>query len=349
MATAALLGAISFGKASKFSGNLNPSLNTFPTTQIHFQSIRKNTSFLIKKTEVDRNFKVNCFVKPSKGFEKTEEKQERKKNPFDDIIQVLRKFILENIIKKTAIAAVILGLLLTYNPHSALGASGGRIGGSSFSSDSSSSYSSSYSSSSSSYSSTSSSSTVGDNILLIIYLGKVALLGTARSLQKDLDKLAEVADTSTPSGLRHILQEATVAVLRNPNYWVSCYSIVDVKQDKEDGEKRFNQLSIEERTKIDEETLVNVDGIKRQRTTSKRAHGSGNEFIVMTILVAAKDVHKLCAVHSSANLKEALQKLGSMPISKILAVEVLWTPQVKNDTLTEHEMLQNYPNLRPLS
>ncbi|KAI3961818.1 hypothetical protein MKW92_023738 [Papaver armeniacum] len=348
MATAALLGAISFGKASKFSGNLNPSLNTFPTTQIHFQSIRKNTSFLIKKTEVTSKFKVNCFVKPSKGFQKTEEKQERKINPFDDIIQVLTKFVLENIIQKTAIAAVILGLLLTCNPHSALGASGGRIGGSNFSSDSSSSYSSSYSSSSSSYSSTSSSSTVGDNILLIIYLGKVALLGTARSLQKDLDKLAEVADTLTPSGLRHILQEATVAVLRNPNYWVSCYSIVDVKHNKEDGEKRFNQLSIEERTKIDEETLVNVDGIKRRSTTRKRA-GSGNEYIVMTVLVAAKGVHKICAINSSANLKEALQKLGSMPISKILAVEALWTPQVENDTLTEREMLQNYPNLRPLS
>ncbi|KAI3881047.1 hypothetical protein MKX03_015662, partial [Papaver bracteatum] len=159
MATIALLGALSFGKESKFFGNLNPSLNTFPTTQIRFQSIRKNTSFSIKKTEVDRNFKVNCFVKPSKEFEKTEENEERKKNPFDDIIQVLTKFVLENIIQKIAIDVVILGLLITCNPHSALGASGGRIGGSNFSSDSSSSYSSSYSSSSSSYSSTSFSST----------------------------------------------------------------------------------------------------------------------------------------------------------------------------------------------
>nr|QBG82612.1 uncharacterized protein [Papaver somniferum] len=173
MATAALLGAISFGKESKFSGNLNPSLNTFPTTQIHFQSIRKNTSFLIKKTEVDSKFKVNCFVKPSGGFQKTEAKQERNKNPFDDIIQVLTKFVLENIIQKTAIAAVILGLLLTCNPHSALGASGGRIGGSNFSSDSSSSYSSSYWSSSSSYSSTSSDLTAAEAIFYIIFLGKL--------------------------------------------------------------------------------------------------------------------------------------------------------------------------------
>ncbi|KAK1275803.1 hypothetical protein QJS04_geneDACA012876 [Acorus gramineus] len=33
---------------------------------------------------------------------------------------------------------------------------------------------------------------------------------------------------------------------------------VDVKRSIEDGEKRFNQLSIEERRKFDEETLVNI-------------------------------------------------------------------------------------------
>ena len=28
------------------------------------------------------------------------------------------------------------------------------------------------------------------------------------------------------------------------------------------------------------------------------------------------------------------------------AVEVLWTPQQENDTLTEKELLEDYPNLR---
>lgn len=49
----------------------------------------------------------------------------------------------------------------------------------------------------------------------------------------------------------------------------------------EDGEKRFNQLSIEERGKFDEETLVNVNNIKRQSTTSQRASGFSNEYIVV--------------------------------------------------------------------
>ena len=56
---------------------------------------------------------------------------------------------------------------------------------------------------------------------------------------------------------------------------------VDVKRSIDDGEKRFNQLSIEERGKFDEETLVNVNNIKRQSTTSQRASGFSNEYIVV--------------------------------------------------------------------
>ncbi|KAI3908402.1 hypothetical protein MKW92_022425 [Papaver armeniacum] len=398
MATASLLETTSFvvrGESSKSSLNFNPLLKkTFPTTQIHFQPIRKNRNLFLKRSEIN-NFKVKCLLTSG---EKEEEK-ERKGNSIDGILEVISTAF-KKVIQKPAIAAIVLGLLLTYDPHSALAASGGRVGGRAFSSHSSSSSSSSLSPSTSSrgfaYSVPYSSPSLlgfgggglfvgptigfgaGSGFFLILagfaafvlvsgFLSdqsdgsvltdtqkttviklQVGLLGMARSLQKDLDKIAEVADTSTPSGLSYILQESTLAMLRHPDYCISGYSSVDVKRGLEDGEKRFNQLSIEERGKFDEETLVNVNNIKRQSTTSKRASGFSNEYIVITILVAAEGVHKLPAVNGSANLKEALQKLGSIPTSKIMAVEVLWTPQNENDTLTERELLEDYPLLRPL-
>lgn len=90
--------------------------------------------------------------------------------------------------------------------------------------------------------------------------------------------------------------------------------------------------------------------------------------------MAAEGVQKLPTINGSGDLKEALQKLGSIPSSKILvsmkifpkselvgvkylcptslvfmqAVEVLWTPQNENDTLSERELLEDYPLLRPL-
>ncbi|KAL4035793.1 hypothetical protein IC575_004500 [Cucumis melo] len=302
-------------------------------------------------------------------------------------------------LRKPAIAAVLLGLLLMYDPNSALAASGGRVGGNAFSSRSSSSsrsYSTPRMSSGFSYSApyTSPSMFGGGGIYVGPAVGvgvgagssfffilagfaafllvsgflsdrsdssvltasektsvlklQVGLLGMGRGLQRDLNRIAESADTSTPEGLCYVLTETILALLRHPDYCISGYSSMDVKRSIEEGEKRFNKLSIEERGKFDEETLVNVNSIKRQSTSSQRTSGFSNEYIVITILVAAEGVHKLPTINGSGDLKEALQKLASIPSSKILAVEVLWTPQNENDTLSERELLEDYPLLRPL-
>lgn len=177
---------------------------------------------------------------------------------------------------------------------------------------------------------------------------QVGLLGLGRTLQRDLDRIAETADTSSPEGLSYVLTETTLALLRHPDYCISAYSSAEIKRSMDEGEKRFNQLSIEERGKFDEETLVNVNNIKKRSSTGQRASGFSNEYIVVTILVAAEGVHKLPTINSSSELKEALQKLASIPSSKTLAVEVLWTPQNEDDALSERELLQDYPLLRPL-
>ncbi|KAK4339542.1 hypothetical protein RND71_041004 [Anisodus tanguticus] len=135
----------------------------------------------------------------------------------------------------------------------------------------------------------------------------VGLLGLGRSLQKDLNRIAEVADTSTPEGLSYVLTETTLALLRHPDYCISAYLSVDVKRSMEEGENRFNQLSIEERGKFDEETLVNVNNIRRKSSTSQRSNGFSNEYIVVTTLVAAEGAYKLPTINGSGDLKEALQ------------------------------------------
>ncbi|XP_022742374.1 uncharacterized protein LOC111293728 [Durio zibethinus] len=353
-------------------------------------------------------FHVKCFFFPQKRKQLTSSNLNSNdlssssddKNPFEIIAETILKAL--NALKKPAIAVLLLGLLLMYDPNnSALAASGGRMGGRSFSSSSSSSRSysvprnegSSFSSYTVPYYAPTSfgggggfymGPAVGVGVVAgssfsLILMGlaafllvsgflsdrsessvltasrrtsvlklQVGLLGMGRSLQRDLNRIAEVADTSTSEGLSFVLTETTLALLRHPDYCISGYSSVDVKRSIDDGEKCFNQLSIEERGKFDEETLVNVNNIKRQSTTSQKASGFSNEYIVITILVAAKGVHKLPPINGSGDLKEALQKLASISTSKILAVEVLWTPQNENDTLSERELLEDYPLLRPL-
>ncbi|KAJ1697355.1 hypothetical protein LUZ63_005867 [Rhynchospora breviuscula] len=174
---------------------------------------------------------------------------------------------------------------------------------------------------------------------------QVCLLGSARSFQRDLDQLAEKADTSTKAGLSYVLTEATSSLLRHTDSCISAYSSLDSVKD---AQKLFNQLSIEERAKFDEETLVNLNNIKRQTSVSHSSSSFSNEYIVATILVAAEGVDEQPVINSSSDLKIALQKLGSISSSKLRAVRVLWTPQKEGDTLSESRVLKDYPLLRPL-
>ena len=49
---------------------------------------------------------------------------------------------------------------------------------------------------------------------------QVGLLASAKSLQEDLRSLAASSDTSSSSGLQRLLQETTLALLRQPDLWV---------------------------------------------------------------------------------------------------------------------------------
>ncbi|KAL6989538.1 hypothetical protein U1Q18_015288 [Sarracenia purpurea var. burkii] len=386
----------------------SPLLHPYPIRLSPLKPTKNSTKFPKPSSKFSGNFNlsVKClFFASNHSSEKVCVElgnEESSVNPFEVVADSFSKALKS--LRKPAVAAVLLGLLLMYDPNSALAASGGRMGGRTFSSHSSSASRSGYSTRTGGGGSPGVSYSVpyyapspfgfsggfyvgpafgfgvgaGSSFFLILigftafvlvsgFLSdrsdggvltaaektsvlklQVGLLGMARSLQSDLNRIAETADTSTSEGLSYVLTETTLALIRHPDYCISAYSSVDVKRSIEEGEKRFNQLSIEERGKFDEETLVNVNNIKKQSTTSQRASGFSNEYIVITILVAAEGVHKLPTINGSRDLKEAMQKLASIPASKTLAVEVLWTPQNENDTLSERELLEDYPLLRPL-
>ncbi|KAM5553889.1 hypothetical protein ABKV19_025896 [Rosa sericea] len=176
---------------------------------------------------------------------------------------------------------------------------------------------------------------------------QVGLLGSAPTLQTDLNRIAETADTSTSQGWSNVVAGATISLLQNLDYCISGYSSVALKQTIQDAEKYLNQLSITERAICDKETLVNVNNIKVRSSTSKAATGSQSEYIAVTILVATRGLYKLPTVDDSSTLKQALQNLKSIPSNKILSVQVLWAPQEEDDNLPPQQLLNKYPLLKP--
>ncbi|MDJ0631624.1 MAG: DUF1517 domain-containing protein [Xenococcaceae cyanobacterium MO_188.B29] len=184
---------------------------------------------------------------------------------------------------------------------------------------------------------------------------QVGLLSTARELQQELNNLALTADTSSASGRVMVLQESTLALLRHPEYWV--YGATESQQTNMDAaEAKFNQLSLTERSKFTTETLFNVDNVIRQENQEALPNAEGElaninnqesgEYIIATIIIGTLNKLKLPVINGTDDLRQALQQMGSIGSDRLLAVEVLWTPQAEGDALTTNDILAQYPNLK---
>ncbi|MEB3192824.1 MAG: DUF1517 domain-containing protein [Snowella sp.] len=184
---------------------------------------------------------------------------------------------------------------------------------------------------------------------------QVGLLANARALKKDLDELGLAADTGTPSGRAMVLQEATLALLRHPEYWV--YGSTESQAAPLSlAEAKFNQLALAERSKFSSETLSNVNNQLRQAQTPEllKGHGdlatiataSGGDYIIVTVIAAALGKLELPVINDSSHLRQALQQIGAIGSDRLLAIEVLWTPQAEGDSLTTDDILAEYPTLK---
>jgi uncharacterized membrane protein len=183
---------------------------------------------------------------------------------------------------------------------------------------------------------------------------QVGLLADARSVQSKLDQLAKTVNAETASGRMHLLQETSLELLRHPEYWT--YGKTGTQQAKLDrAEAVFNQLSLAERGKFTTETLSKVNNQLRQADTNAVLNSTGElataeqeraEYIIVTLLVAATRSIQLPKINGDSDLRQALQTLGSLDASAIVAVEAIWTPQANGDALTTDDILTYYPDLK---
>ncbi|WP_017318440.1 DUF1517 domain-containing protein [Mastigocladopsis repens] len=187
---------------------------------------------------------------------------------------------------------------------------------------------------------------------------QVGLLASARDLQTELNHIAETADTNSPEGRAEILQEASLALLRHPEYWV--YAGGGTQQARlNSAEAQFNRLSLAERSKFTAETLSNVNNQLKAATPKNALPGAGEldnptrlitegpgEYIIVTLLAATLGKFQLPEVNNADDLRQALRQFGSIPGEQLLAMEVLWTPQAEGDTLTSDDVLAEYPDLK---
>lgn len=179
---------------------------------------------------------------------------------------------------------------------------------------------------------------------------QIGLLATAKELQQDLRKLATMADTTSSNGLQKVLQETTLSLLRQPNLWV--YSNLESGQVPfSSAESTFNRLSLTERSKLNAEITSNYSGQLFESNTKGLNPGDAdatNEYIAVTLIVASREKTILNESLSSDQLRESLQKLGSISSTDLMALEVIWQPEGIGEVLSAEDLVTAYPNLKHL-
>lgn len=186
-----------------------------------------------------------------------------------------------------------------------------------------------------------------DNNRVSIHKLQIALLSQAREVQSRLTEISSTTETDTPEGLHSLMQESVVALLRTPENWAYVLASAEVS-DRTQAEGIFNQLSITERSKFSEETLVNVGGrMRKSNTAIALADKDPAAYIVVTLLIGtAHDQPLFKEVKTQADLTQALNKIASISEDYLLTFELLWTPQAETDSITYDEMLSEYTDMR---
>ena len=185
-----------------------------------------------------------------------------------------------------------------------------------------------------------------NNIVTVSKLQIALTAQTTKGLQSQLSELTLKVNTDTPEGLLELLQESALILLRNTENWSHVLaSSQSVKIDE--AEAMFNQLSLQERSKFSAETLTNVKGkVSQKDAVIPGLEEDPSAYIVVTLLVGTADDKPLFQdVRSSDTLKEALQRVASVPPEYLLAFELLWSPQVEEDSLTYDELLTEYTDM----
>lgn len=117
---------------------------------------------------------------------------------------------------------------------------------------------------------------------------QVCLLSVAHTLKDELNTLGMTASTGSTQGLHLLLQETVLALLRNPDYWVYASTSSQSLLSACKAEKAFGSMVLDQRSCVQQETLVNLGGTGIKMVQLKEGSDNAADLLVVTLLVAAE-------------------------------------------------------------
>jgi uncharacterized membrane protein len=173
----------------------------------------------------------------------------------------------------------------------------------------------------------------------------------SNSILSVLDRLANTAKTDSRVGIQNLSSQVALELLRRKSSIVSASSRYKHFGDRNKAQRDFNELSIKERGKFEQETVSKYGGVDYSGGSGRQSSPSGSKatMAVITIMLAIDgDSTKIGTMNSIKDVEDALRKIAAnTKIDDCLqGAEILWTPEDQSETLSLREVVADYPELR---
>lgn len=169
-------------------------------------------------------------------------------------------------------------------------------------------------------------------------------------VKRALQQVAQTGVTETEEGLASMLSEAALVLLRHPERWT--YGVLlQVQGNETQMTNQVGSWASQARAAFTDQTT------SRYATTGyapasaaalppRTEHQVGERYLAVTLLVAAVNLRlPPSPTANAAQLRAALTAVSGIAPEDLLRTEVVWSPDVEGEFLSEDQAIMNYPAL----
>eukprot|EP00557_Chaetoceros_sp_GSL56_P003100 CAMPEP_0176492906 /NCGR_PEP_ID=MMETSP0200_2-20121128/9268_1 /TAXON_ID=947934 /ORGANISM="Chaetoceros sp., Strain GSL56" /LENGTH=359 /DNA_ID=CAMNT_0017890539 /DNA_START=648 /DNA_END=1728 /DNA_ORIENTATION=- len=181
-----------------------------------------------------------------------------------------------------------------------------------------------------------------------------------------LERLSRAASTDSRVGISNLVSQVTLELLRQKrSIFAADTEYKHFQSNDENGAQRhFSSKAIQERSKFEKESTNRYGGVDYSSKSLPRGGGggegsgglvvesnlpSGATNAVVTLIISIDgDSTKLPQINNMSDLEKALTRIATdVKVDDCLrSAEVLWTPDDRNDFLSDRDIYVDYPKLR---
>jgi len=188
----------------------------------------------------------------------------------------------------------------------------------------------------------------GASVLRVSVALDVSNRDDENSILSRLRRISADAETSSRKGVQELVSEVALEVLRQRDAVTAACSSYMHCSGSSHADIEFRRMSTYERAKFGKETVNVFNGVKVIEPADERmADGQATSAIVSILVSIEGDKTNVPKIVSRRDLENALLRIAadSQVEDCLLQAEVLWSPEDKKTVLSNHDIVESYPEL----